>query len=46
MKRQKQKQPTIEELEKEYRRLLVSGENPKRMQELKARLDYFNYGIK
>jgi len=42
----KPKPPTIEELEKEYRRLLVSGENPKRMQELKARLDYFNYGIK
>lgn len=38
------KQPTIEELEKEYRRLLQT--NKPKAQEIKKKLDYFNYGIK
>ena len=46
MAKKKQKPPTIEELTKEYRTLLVSKENPKRLEELKKYLDYFNYGIR
>jgi len=38
------KQPTIEELEKEYRRLIqIDKEKAK---EVKKKLDYFYYGIK
>jgi len=40
----RQKQPTIEELEKEYRRLIqIDKEKAK---EIKKKLDYFYYGIK
>jgi hypothetical protein len=37
--------PTIEDLDKERKLLLVSKENPERLQELQNKLDYFNYGI-
>jgi len=46
MAKQKQKQPTIEELRKEQRELLVSRENPKRLAELTDKLNYFDWGIK
>ena len=46
MSKQKPKQPTIEELRKEQRELLVSLENPKRLAELTAKLNYFDWGIK
>jgi len=40
----RQKQPTIEELEKEYRRLIqIDKEKAK---EVKKKLDYFYYGLK
>lgn len=39
----KPKHPTIEELEKEYRRLLQTDKV--KAQEIKKKLDYFNYGI-
>jgi len=39
----KSKPPTIEELEKEYRILLQTDK--KKAQEIKKKLDYFNYGI-
>ena len=42
-KSRKPKQPTIEELEKEYRRLLQTDKV--KAQEIKKKLDYFNYGI-
>ena len=42
----KQKQPTIEELEKEKRKLLVSKENPKRLKEIENKLNYIYWGIK
>lgn len=42
-KSNKPKQPTIEELEKEYRRLLQTDKV--KAQEIKKRLEYFNYGI-
>lgn len=38
--------PSIEELDIERKKLIVSDDNPKRLQELKNKLDYFNYGIK
>ncbi len=38
--------PTIEDLDKERKALLVSKENPERLLELQKHLDYFNYGIK
>ncbi len=44
MKRQKQKQPTIEELEKEYRRLIQIDKEKAR--DVKKKLDWFYYGIK
>lgn len=39
----KNKQPTIEELEKEYR--LMMQTDKVKAQEIKKKLDYFNYGI-
>jgi len=39
----KTKQPTNEEHEKEYRRLLQTDKA--KAQEIKKKLDYFNYGI-
>lgn len=36
---------SIEDLENERKKLLVSGENPLRLKELQKELDYFNYGI-
>ena len=41
----KTKQPTIQELEAERRKLLQGG-NPKRLKEIIDYLDYFYYGIK
>ena len=43
-KSRKPKQPTIKELEEEYRRLLQTDKV--KAQEIKKKLDYFNYGIK
>jgi hypothetical protein len=45
MELKKPKQPTIQELEAEKRKLLQGG-NPKRLKELIDYLDYFYYGIK
>ena len=42
-KNNKPKQPTIDELEKEYRILLQTDKT--KAQEIKKKLDYFNYGI-
>ena len=39
----KPKPPTIKELEEEYRRLLQNDKV--KAQEIKKKLDYFNYGI-
>lgn len=33
------------ELEAERRKLLVSGDNPKRLAEVQGLIDYFDYGI-
>ena len=41
----KPKPPTIEELEKEKRKLLVSKENPKRLKEIINKLEYIYYGM-
>ena len=38
-------QPTMEQLQKELKELLVSKENPKRLKELQKKIDYFNWGI-
>lgn len=46
MSKQKPKQPTIEELRKERNELLISKADPKRLAELTAKLDYFDWGIK
>lgn len=37
--------PSMEQLQKELRELLVSKENPKRLKELQKKIDYFNWGI-
>ena len=42
-KNSKPKQPTIKELEEEYHRLLQTDKV--KAQEIKKKLDYFNYGI-
>jgi len=39
----KPKQPTIEELEKEYRRLLQTDKA--KAQEIKKKIEFINYGI-
>ena len=36
----------ISQLREERNILLVSKENPKRLEEIKKKLDYFDYGIK
>ena len=41
----KPKQPKIEDLEKEKRKLLVSKENPIRLKEIENKLNYIYYGI-
>lgn len=43
-KNNKPKQPTIDELEKEYRKLMQIDR--KKAGEIKKKIDYFNYGIK
>ena len=40
----KTKMPTIKDLEKEYRKLIQTDKV--KAQEIKKKLDYFNYGIK
>lgn len=35
----------IEQLRIDRNKLMVSGENPKRLEELKAKINYFEYGI-
>ena len=42
-KSNKLKQPTIDELENEYRKLIQTDKV--KAQEIKKKLDYFNYGI-
>lgn len=42
----KPKQPTIEQLTKERDKLLVSRSDPKRLEFLNKKIDYFNWGIK
>jgi len=37
--------PSVDDLDKERKKLLVSGENPLRLLELQKQIDYFNYGI-
>lgn len=37
---------SISDLEAEKRKLLISGDNPKRLAEIIKILDYFNWGIK
>lgn len=44
MKKPYTKPPTIEEIRKEYNRLLVA-KNPKAA-ELKKKIDFFEYGVK
>lgn len=46
MAKQKPKQPTIEELRKERNELLISKADPKRLSELTAIINYFDWGIK
>jgi len=46
MSKQKPKQPTIEELRKERNELLISKSDPKRLAELTAKINYFDWGIK
>jgi hypothetical protein len=46
MKSNKTKQPTLNELEEEKRKLYVSKENPQRLKEIIKKLDEIYYGIK
>jgi hypothetical protein len=41
----KPKPPTIDEIEKEIKVLLVSKSNDKRLKELQKKIDFFNWGI-
>ena len=41
----KPKQPTLNELEEEKRKLYVSKENPQRLKEIIKKLDYLYYGL-
>jgi len=43
MAKQKTKQPTIEDLEKEYRRLMQT--DPEKAREVKKKIDYIHWGI-
>ena len=45
-KQQKPKPPTIDEIEKEIKFLLVSKSDKVRLKELQKKIDYFNWGIK
>lgn len=45
-KQQKPKLPTIDEIEKEIKFLLVSKTDNVRLKELQKKIDYFNWGIK
>jgi hypothetical protein len=42
----KPKQPTLNELEEEKRKLYVSKENPQRLKEIIKKLDLIYFGIK
>jgi hypothetical protein len=42
----KPKQPTLNELEEEKRKLYVSKENPQRLKEIIKKLNHIYYGIK
>jgi hypothetical protein len=42
----KPKQPTLNELEEEKRKLYVSKENPTRLKEIIKKLNYFYFGLK
>jgi hypothetical protein len=42
----KHKQPTLNELEEEKRKLYVSKENPQRLKEIIKKLDLIYYGLK
>ena len=46
MKSNKPKQPTLNELEEEKRKLYVSKENPTRLKEIIKKLDLIYFGIK
>ena len=41
----KPKPPSIDELTKEQKKLLVSKENPERLKEITKKIDFFNWGI-
>jgi len=40
------KKTSIDDLEKQRKQLLVSGQNPILLKEIQKKLDYFNWGIK
>jgi len=42
----KPKQPTLNELEEEKRKLYVSKENPQRLKEIIKKLDFLYFGLK
>lgn len=46
MKRTKPKPPTLAELKAERNALLISKDNPERLAELQAKIDYIEWGIK
>ena len=46
MKSKKPKQPTLNELEEEKRKLYVSKENPQRLKEIIKKLNLIYFGIK
>jgi len=37
--------PTIQEIEEQINKLLVSQDNPELLKNLQKKIDYFNYGI-
>jgi len=45
LNKNKPKQPTLNELEEEKRKLYVSKENPQRLKEIIKKLDYLYYGL-
>jgi len=42
----KPKQPTINELEEEKRKLYITKDNPQRLKEIIKKLDYIYFGLK
>lgn len=42
----KPKQPTINELEEEKRKLYITKDNPQRLKEIINKLNYLYYGLK